>query len=72
MTANDVNQSRSAENLRYLAEECLSGQPVTPNVPLSEDVRQVLHDLRVHQVELELQNEELRRTQAELEASRAR
>ena len=35
-------------------------------------MRQVLHDLRVHQIELEMQNEELRRAQAELEASRAR
>ena len=37
-----------------------------------EEVRQVLHELRVHQIELEMQNEELRRAQEELEASRAR
>ncbi len=37
-----------------------------------EATRQVLHDLRVHQIELELQNEELRRTHLALEASRSR
>jgi PAS domain S-box-containing protein len=37
-----------------------------------EEIRQVLHDLHVHQVELEMQNVELRTMQADLDAARAR
>lgn len=37
-----------------------------------DEIGDVLHDLRVHQIELEMQNEELNRAQAALEASHAR
>ena len=39
---------------------------------LPEETRHMLHELRVHQIELELQNEELRRTSVELDVLRAR
>ncbi len=60
-----------AQQLRARAEEELeleSAQPI-PNV-ISTD--QLLHELRVHQIELEMQNEELRRAQQELEQARDR
>lgn len=37
-----------------------------------EELRRMFHELRVHKIELEVQNEELRRAQAELDAARAR
>jgi len=62
-----------AAEIRRRAEGKAKGNQAEIQDALSpEEARQVLHELRVHQIELEMQNEELRRAQAELEASRAR
>ena len=60
-------------NLRKRAEQKLPANEAEPREsPSSEETRHLLHELRVHQIELEMQNEELRRAQEELEAARAR
>src|SRR5271157_3652571 len=64
-----------AAELRLRAEEMARVKSASwpENIdPLSpEETRRTLHELRVHQIELEMQNEELRRVQVELEDSRA-
>lgn len=56
--------------LRDRAEEALSDRP--PGPARDAEVSRLTHELDVHGVELEMQNEELRRTQAELEQARDR
>ena len=60
------------QNLRDRAERLLqtATDSAVSNIP--EEYRQLLHELQVHQIELELQNEELRNSQISLEESRSR
>ena len=58
--------------LRQQAEEILRGQPVDLTDLSAADVQALIHNLQVHQVELELQNEELRLAQLDLQAARDR
>jgi len=64
------------DDLRARAEgivpDRLSGTPEDSGSLSPEETHQILHELRVHQIELEIQNDELRRTQVELDASRMR
>lgn len=72
MTEKQFHPDDSAD-LRRRAEEKARADEAKPQERLSpEEAGCLLHDLQVHQIELELQNEELRRAQGEVEASRAR
>ena len=70
--------SNKATDLRREAEEIARKNadvsPVTGEMLPQSDpsITQTLHELRVHQIELEMQNKELRRIQEELDAARAR
>ena len=62
----------AGKTLRQKAEESLEKQRVVRTPVSLEDAQRLLHELDVHQIELEMQNEELRRAQVELDAARAR
>jgi PAS domain S-box-containing protein len=56
--------------VRRRAEELLLKQPLPKDRIQSYDAQSVIQELRLHQIELEMQNEELRHMQHELETSR--
>ena len=58
--------------LRRRAEELLRGKPADLAAIPEGEAGRLLHQLQVHQIELEMQNEELHRAQQELEASRSK
>ena len=66
--------AEKSADLRRRAEKALQDRSIDLPASLgelsSEQVQRLFHDLRVHQIELEMQNDELRRAQQELEASR--
>jgi len=69
----EPDSAAAAIQLRHQAEDAAGNDHLIPEESLSpERMRSLLHELRVHQIELEIQNEELRRTQQELEISRSR
>ena len=72
MSRKDKAQGDTA-GLRKRAEEMTGIAKLPPPEPMSpEEAGRTLQELQVHQIELQMQNEELRRTQGELDAARAR
>ncbi|MFH1983342.1 MAG: PAS domain-containing protein [Pseudomonadota bacterium] len=70
------NRPDDAVELRRRAEEIIREKAAQSPEDLEalspEKMREMLHELRVHQIELDMQNEELRRAQVDLEATRQR
>jgi PAS domain S-box-containing protein len=72
-SSNDIPER--ATELRLRAEEDLRRAAKLPQDHLAlspEETRRTLHELRVHQIELEMQNTELRRAQVQLAVERRR
>ena len=68
------DDQEEARTLREKAEASAAGRPPQHglyDIPelANEQAKKLVHELQVHQIELELQNEELRRVMAELEES---
>lgn len=68
--------SNNADDLRKRAEAktVINAERIPENLEAlsPEEAKRMLHELRVHQIELEMQNEELLHAQDELETSQAR
>ncbi|MBV5297891.1 MAG: PAS domain S-box protein [Rhodoferax sp.] len=71
-----TDRQASSQALRQRAEALepqLSGLlPVSAGAPVPDETLRLLHELRIHQIELTMQNEELRTAQLALELERAR
>ncbi len=72
MEKKNRRQSSDAPLLRKRAEELLRANASDVPTMFTADVQALVHELNVHQMELEIQNEELRNAQVELAETRDR
>lgn len=71
MGRSKTKREEPSDSLRREAQARLEGV-VPETLPSPETLNRALEELRIHQIELEMQNEELRRAQLELDLTRAR
>ena len=64
--------SSNVKTLRYRAENVLKTTSTQVKKMSLPEIQHLVHELQVHQIELEMQNEELRQTQLELQKARDR
>ena len=69
MEKNLSRQARINKLRRQAEKRLLESDADLSDMPL-EDINELIHELEVHQIELEMQNEELRQAQQDLEAAR--
>lgn len=66
-------QKPASTELRQQAEEQVLSETMRDEIPLSEcEAQKLIHELRIHQIELEMQNEELRKAQYTAETAATR
>ena len=73
MSESEIPSTTDFSDLRDKAEAQLQQHPAAHqalDTLSSRQIQSLIHELQVHQIELEMQNEELRRTQRELEIKR--
>ena len=62
--------SKKTSELRKRAEKILAKDPQAIRTMVPADIQKLLHELNLHQIELEMQNEDFRRFQLELQEAR--
>ncbi len=69
-TGPSPSADKKAAELRRKAEKKMTSTREYLSSKSGEDIENLVHELQVHQIELEMQNEELQKTQRQLEESR--